>query len=165
MKNINSIFAIAATAVLSGCCMICPNKTPDSALMKGLKSEGFWTRVHAAEHMIDVDLNKKLIEELFLADEKANPEETYCRVGRHRVLIRLGNNVDERMKKLHEIAFNPDSEDRIHAVETLGKLGWTATGEDEKTLIYSKSLSFTKKHGSLQISENRSTFLGASRAF
>ena len=61
MKNINSIFAIAATAVLSGCCIICPNKTPDSALMKGLKSEGFWTRVHAAEHMIDVDLNKKLI--------------------------------------------------------------------------------------------------------
>ena len=138
MKCINAIFAVAATTVLSGCCMFGP-KTPEASLHKGLKSEGFWTRVHAAEHMIDVDLDKKLIEELFLADEKANPEETYCRVGRHRVLIRLGNNVDERMKRLHEIAFNENSEDRIHAVETLGKLGWTATGEDEKVLIAIRS--------------------------
>lgn len=134
MKMTATIFSVAAAALLSGCCMICP-PTPQEALHEGLKSEGFWTRVHAAEHMIDVGLDKKEIEALFLADEKANPEETFCRVGRHRVLIRLGNNVDDRMKQLHEIAFNPDSEDRIHAVETLGKLGWTATGEDEKTLI------------------------------
>ena len=134
MKNFCSIFSIAIVAFLSGCRMFCP-QTPQDALAEGLKSEGFWTRVHAAEHMIDVDINKAEIEAIFLADEKANPEEPFSRVGRHRVLIRLGNNVEDRLLKLHEIAFNAESEDRIHAIETLGKLGWQAKGEDEAALL------------------------------
>ena len=94
-----------------------------AALNKGTD----WERVHAAEALIRVGEAKSVIARFELQAYKAGPK---YRIGVWRVLAQAyRNDLGKHSKYLKRIisAFNnTNGPDRLHAVETLGKLGYSA---------------------------------------
>ncbi len=98
-----------------------------SNLYAALDKGNDWERVHAAEALIRVGEAKSVIARFAPQADKAGPK---YRIGVWRVLAQAyRNDLGKQSKYLKRIisAFNnTNGPDRLHAVETLGKLGYSA---------------------------------------
>lgn len=95
-------------------------------LREGMAKGKEWVKVHAAEALIWTG-NPQGVKEAFLAELKKKPGPKF-RIGVWRVLAQVaGGNKAERKKYVDPIVaalVDPKGPDRIHASETLGKLGY-----------------------------------------
>src|SRR5690606_18342548 len=84
-----------------------------------------WEKIHAAEYLLKLDYRSG-IDSLFRLEEKKSGNEPYYRIGIWRVLAALYANEDQgehwvdKIKKVYQDSL---SQDRIHSMETLAKLG------------------------------------------
>ena len=95
-------------------------------IRKVFASEQRWVKVHAAEYLLALD-HSEGVEEAFMEELKAHGDEPQYRIGIWRVLARASYKDKEReewTKKICEVFFDTASPDRLHAAETLAKLGY-----------------------------------------
>ena len=121
-----------------------------AAMRQTMAEQEQWVKVHAAEYLIALDYPQGVGEafEKELAERGTEPK---YRIGIWRVLARLTNDHKVRAKwvgKIREAFLDLDGPDRLHAAETLGKLGYVpkpegdeqfakdAEGADEKLKVY-----------------------------
>ena len=103
-----------------------------SALRRSLAEEEGWVKVHAAEHLLDLDYSQGVLEEFEKELEKHGDEPQY-RIGIWRVMVRGTNQHNDRqvwIDKIEAVALDAEAPDQLHAMETLGKLG-TAINEEK----------------------------------
>jgi SSS family solute:Na+ symporter len=94
-------------------------------LREVLARESEWIKVHAAE-VLAAQGEKKLVRDVFLAELKAHGSESPYRIGIWRTLALAAETTAARQPWVDRIAavfVDPAAPDRLHAVETLGKLG------------------------------------------
>ena len=95
-------------------------------LRKGMHEGKEWVKVHAAEELIWNGYPQG-VQETFQKELDKNPGEPYC-IGVWRVLAYAAGkgtaDYDRYEAKIYDIFLNPKSSFRIHAGETLGKLGY-----------------------------------------
>lgn len=94
-------------------------------LREVLAKENMWIKVHAAE-VLAAHGEKKLVREVFQAELKAHGTEPQYRIGIWRTLAQAAPDTASRQPWVDRIAavfIDPAAPDRLHAVETLGKLG------------------------------------------
>lgn len=97
------------------------------AVLHEAMTEGkVWVKVHAAESLLWTG-HPEGVREVFLEEEKtAGPQ---YRIGVWRVLAQAAPDAQTRKQYVDKIAavfFDKDASDRLHASETLGKLGYTS---------------------------------------
>ena len=98
--------------------------------------EAHWIKVHAAESLLALDYPQG-VEEAFAEQLRLHETEPEYRIGIWRVLARATHDPKERCRWVHrirDIFLDPTAPDRLHAVETLAKLGYTipvATGSNQ----------------------------------
>lgn len=93
-----------------------------------LAGEERWVKVHAAEFLLELDYPEG-VEETFQAELKAFGEEPEYRVGIRRVLARAAGAPKEKKRwvdQIRDIFLDREAPDRLHAAETLAKLGYRA---------------------------------------
>lgn len=91
-----------------------------------------WVKVHAAEFLLALDYPDG-VQATFTRELDLHGTEPEYRVGIWRVLARAAMNETQRVQwidKIHDVFADPAAPDRLHAAETLAKLGYKAT-EDE----------------------------------
>ncbi len=102
-----------------------------------LAEEELWVKVHAAESLLALSYPQG-VREAFTAElEKFGSEPEY-RIGIWRVLARASVAVEEKAQWVHKIrdAFlDAEGPDRIHAVETLAKLGYAIPEEERAAFL------------------------------
>ena len=101
-------------------------------LRNALKQQSRWQKVHAAEYLLALDYPQD-VANVFAQQLEQFSEEAEYRIGIWRVLTRSTHD-DRRSKwrqKIVAVFLDPNSPDRVHAAETLAKLGYKAT-EQEK---------------------------------
>jgi len=94
-------------------------------LREVLAKENMWIKVHAAE-VLAAHGEKKLVREVFLAELKAHGLAPQYRIGIWRTLAQAAPDTSSRQPWVDRIAavfVDPAAPDRLHAAETLGKLG------------------------------------------
>lgn len=94
-------------------------------LRRVLEEEDQWIKVHAAEHLLALDYPEG-VAEAFQEELSAHADEPEYRIGIWRVLARAA--VEERraarwISRIEEVFFDRDAPDRLHAIESLAKLG------------------------------------------
>ena len=95
-----------------------------------------WVKIHAAEYLLGLDYPDG-VREAFLKELDARGSEPEYRIGVWRVLARAANNEDEQKKwtaEICQVAIDPKSPDRLHAVETLAKLRYKAADDELKAI-------------------------------
>jgi hypothetical protein len=95
------------------------------ALRKILVRENAWLKVHAAEVLIAHGEGER-VRTVFLEEVKQHGGELRYRNGIWRVLVQTARTPAERsgwLAHIEGVALNPASVDRLHAVESLAKLG------------------------------------------
>ncbi|HUT25690.1 MAG TPA: sodium/solute symporter [Sumerlaeia bacterium] len=114
-----------------------PRVTPElrercvKVLRDALQNEERWVKVHAAEHLLALGYPQD-VREAFEAELAAHGEEPQYRIGVWRVLARTWLRPDQRkpwIERIRNAFLDADGPDRLHAVETLGKLGYTIPEE------------------------------------
>ena len=104
-----------------------------NTMRRGLREQGRWVKVHAAEYLLALDYAQGVTDEFF-EELKEHGEEPEYRIGIWRVLAR-GSMRDENRRqwiaKIREVALDDSASDQKHAIETLGKL---SVAIDEKQL-------------------------------
>ena len=93
-----------------------------------------WVKVHAAEYLLGLDYPDG-IQEAFQSELQAHGNEPQYRIGIWRVLARSSVGDKERARwigKILDVFLDPDTPDRLHAVETLAKLGYQVRDEDRE---------------------------------
>ncbi|MBX7259361.1 MAG: hypothetical protein K1Y02_23565 [Candidatus Hydrogenedentes bacterium] len=96
-----------------------------AVLHEALKEGKVWVKVHAAESLLWTG-HPEGVRDLFL--KEAESAGTFYRIGVWRVLAQATSNPDERKaytEKIAAVLLDPKAEDRAHAAETLGKLGYS----------------------------------------
>lgn len=96
-----------------------------ATMRRALAEEERWVKVHAAEHLLDLDYSQGVVEEFNKELEKHGDVPQY-RIGIWRVLARGTNQKQERfalIEKIKAVALDAEAADQLHAIETLGKLG------------------------------------------
>lgn len=97
-----------------------------AVLHEALAEGKVWVKVHAAESLLWTG-HPEGVRELFLNEAKsAGP---FYRIGVWRVLAQAAADPEERKaytEKIAAVLLDPSAEDRGHAAETLGKLGYTS---------------------------------------
>ena len=91
-----------------------------------LSSEERWVKVHAAEFLLELDYPEG-VETAFQKELEANGEEPEYRIGIWRVLARASYDPKEQRRwtqQIRDVFLDPEAPDRLHAVETLAKLGY-----------------------------------------
>lgn len=103
--------------------------TIDTAVfIHGLKSENFWTQVHAAEYMIECDFSAVQLQKWQDNAKKCFDSIPVKRIGVWRVKALEARSCgkdkefQQVIEKLKKVAFSASSPDRVHALETLFKL-------------------------------------------
>jgi len=92
-----------------------------------------WVKVHAAEFLLELDYRDG-VEEAFTEQLRSHGKEPEYRVGIWRVLTRAAYGSDARrrwMAKIRHVFLDPSAPDRLHAVETLAKLGYRIPPGDQ----------------------------------
>lgn len=106
-------------------------------LLDGLRSDEFWPSMHAAEGLTLGGFGRTVRQHL----EGKLPEEKdhQRRCGLARELARAGDQAKSRV--LMDILKDPDSDGRVHAAESLFKVGWTGSSKPlEQAFAQSKDL-------------------------
>lgn len=94
-----------------------------AVLREGLRTETEWVRVHAAEALLRNGLPEG-VEEVFLPEVENSPARH--RIGVWRVLAQAQTDAGKReayVERIRDAFLDLDGPDRVHAAETLGKLG------------------------------------------
>ena len=94
-------------------------------LRQALKTETRWVKVHAAEHLLSLGYADG-VHSVFSQENELHGAEPMYRVGIWRVLAQTPISEGERerwLNRIWEAFWDEDGEDRIHAAETLAKLG------------------------------------------
>ena len=100
-----------------------------------LEREDRWVKVHAAEFLLALEY-PDAVEETFVKELELHGTEPEYRIGIWRVLSKATYDPKERLRWVHKIRdvfLDPNAPDRLHAVETLAKLGYTVPGATGKT--------------------------------
>jgi len=100
-----------------------------------LEREDRWVKVHAAEFLLELDYPDR-VEETFLRELDRNGEEPEYRIGIWRVLAKATYDPKAKARwisRIREVFLDPDAPDRLHAVETLAKLGVTVPAGTESS--------------------------------
>ncbi len=95
-------------------------------LREVLANEERWVKVHAAEFLLELDYPEG-VEAAFVEELEANGEEPEYRIGIWRVLAKATYDPQETRRRTHQIRdvfLDLEAPDRLHAVETLAKLGY-----------------------------------------
>jgi len=92
-----------------------------------LAREKEWVKVHAAEHLLELDYRQE-VDSIFSQEVQRSWEVPFYRIGIWRVLARSANPVarSQWTHKIHEVYLDELSVDRIHAAESLAKLEYAA---------------------------------------
>ncbi len=99
-------------------------------LRDGLQSGERWKKVHAAEALLDLDYRKGVYA-AFREELARHGEEPEYRIGIWRVLAQGASTVEERMQwrqRIVSVLTDETAPDRLHAVESLAKLGGPLDG-------------------------------------
>ncbi len=91
-----------------------------------LQREQRWVKVHAAEFLLALDYRTG-VEEAFAEELQAHNSEPEYRIGIWRVLARATYDPQEKRRwiaRIRDVFLDQDAPDRLHAVETLAKLGY-----------------------------------------
>lgn len=94
-------------------------------LQEGMAEEEEWVKVHAAEFLLDLSFPQE-VRETFEAELEQYGDQPPYRIGIWRVLSKSATTADQRKQYIDNIiaaAADPEGEDRLHAIETLAKLG------------------------------------------
>ena len=95
-------------------------------LQEVLDGEERWVKVHAAEFLLELDYPEG-VEAAFLEELKESGEEPEYRIGIRRVLTRASYDPKEKRdwtSQIRDVFLDLEAPDRLHAVETLAKLGY-----------------------------------------
>ena len=92
-----------------------------------LRSEERWVKVHAAEFLVSLDYRTG-VRDVFASERKRHGGEPEYRIGILRVLAELDRHnstaFTSHVDQIRDIFLNENAPDRIHAVESLAKLGY-----------------------------------------
>ncbi|WP_425399006.1 hypothetical protein [Aeoliella sp.] len=106
-------------------------------LHQGLEAKGFWVRVHAAEFLLDCG-NQQAVEATVSRELKKNADNKPERIGAWRLAYRVADSDQVRLEfeaKLRGVAADPEASDRLHAVESLAKLGIQLPSGELQTIV------------------------------
>jgi len=101
-------------------------------LRTAFEREQQWTRVHAAEALLAAG-DSDGVRAAFERELAVKSNERPYRIGIWRVLAQAARSADARegwVKQILDSFLDVDAPDRLHASETLGKLGYKATSDD-----------------------------------
>jgi SSS family solute:Na+ symporter len=101
-------------------------------LRQVFEGEQRWLKVHAAEYLLALD-HPEGVKEAFTKELQDHGGEPQYRIGIWRVLARAAYNEKERQeqtKKIRDAFFDTASPDRLHAAETLAKLGYVLPDDE-----------------------------------
>ncbi len=101
-------------------------------LRASLEHEQRWIRVHAAEALVDAGQQDE-VARVFARELEAHGSEPEYRVGIWRVLAQAAPTAQQRQPWVTKIVaafLDAGGPDRLHAAETLGKLGYRVSGDD-----------------------------------
>ena len=124
--------------LLAGLCTFLRGATTDEqVLVEALSHPKFWSSVHAAKYLTELQLAPDAVED-YLNSRKKCESEPVQRIGIWRVQALRCRRPEERtavLNHLRAIAFAKDSpSDQVHAIETLFKLRYRCT-EQERALL------------------------------
>ena len=128
--------ATAASAELSG--GVTPELRNQSieALRQVLRQEPEWIKVHAAEFLLALDYPQG-VRDVFLQELETHDQEPKYRIGIWRVLARAASDDTEAKQwkaKIRDVLVDPAAPDRLHAMESLAKLGYQVSPEDARVV-------------------------------
>lgn len=139
-------------------------------LRDGLTEQERWVKVHAAEFLLELSYPQG-VREAFERELESHGDARAYRIGIWRVLARAARTSAERKKYVEKItaAARDAAPDRLHAVESLAKLGvavdepvakaiaaWAADAPDAEA-VFARWLLALSGHGSVAASEQEST--------
>lgn len=106
-------------------------------LRQVLDREPRWIKVHAAEFLLGLDYPDR-VNQVFQAELAQYGNEPQYRIGIWRVLAKA--NIEQRQSaqwvaKIRAVFLDPAASDRLHAVESLAKLGYRAQPGEELALV------------------------------
>ncbi len=96
-------------------------------LRQAVRTQQRWKKVHAAEALVSLDYDVARVRAEFATELDRDGDTPEYRIGIRRVLIRAAADPEARRRWIEDIrqAFlDPTGPDRLHAAETLGKLGY-----------------------------------------
>jgi SSS family solute:Na+ symporter len=105
-------------------------------LRQVLRQEPEWIKVHAAEFLLALEYPQG-VRDLFLHELETHGREPKYRVGIWRVLARAANDDTESNQwkaKIRDVLVDPASPDRLHAMESLAKLGYQVSPDDARVV-------------------------------
>ncbi|PQO38141.1 hypothetical protein [Blastopirellula marina] len=95
----------------------------EQVLMNSLAARGEWSSVHAAEYLIRLDMTSQVLDTFRQQAENATPP---FRIGVWRVLAQADPSQEARhayVEKIRTVLLDDQATDRLHALESLAKLG------------------------------------------
>ena len=98
-----------------------------------LENEKLWAKVHAAEYLLALDCPDGVVQ-VFTEELDQSVDEPKYRIGIWRVLAQAAMADKQReawINKIRDVFLDTDAPDRLHAVETLAKLGYKIPEEHE----------------------------------
>lgn len=105
-------------------------------LRDGLRDQSRWVKVHAAEFLLDLS-RAEGVRAAFEQELTRHEIDVPYRIGIWRVLARSGATPNARrtyIRRIIEAAIDPDGGDRVHATETLAKLGVALNTTDARAI-------------------------------
>lgn len=137
MKKFSLFLLCAAVAsTVSGCRCLFGTVNNEDVLACGLKSDAYWTAIHAAEYLVDLGIGKDKVADFIACKSPAHSVVPAERIGLWRVTALNYAGTDrgkEAIENIRKVAFHPEKiEDRVHAVETLFKLGVKLNADEIK---------------------------------
>lgn len=103
-----------------------------NVLREVLRQEPEWVKVHAAEFLLGLDYPQG-VRDMFLRELEAHGREPKYRNGIWRVLAQgTGDDAEARRWKnmIRDVAADPKSPDRLHAMESLAKVGYKVSAAE-----------------------------------
>lgn len=105
-------------------------------LRSGLNDAEGWTKVHAAEFLLELSYPQK-VRDVFEVERSRHGDESPYRIGIWRVLAQASRTEAERQSyvdRLLAAALDRDGPDRLHAIESLAKLGESLEPADAEAI-------------------------------
>lgn len=94
-------------------------------LLQLLHLQEKWVKVHAAEFLIWENIQRQQVQNVYIEEEKKFRDTVQYRIGVWRVLAQTAQTSQDRddwINRIVDVYNQPNSPDRLHAIETLSKL-------------------------------------------